>query len=236
MKTILKLSMLLVALTTGGICFAQVRSCHYEVHTHSYFRPQPRFEDSFDLRLGIGSGPVMAASKFIHGNSYWGHDYMNIGNASLDEFYSDYHGPTSTTGAISLGADFFIKRWFSVSVDLAATFIWHDMYDAVTDVKVGNETGAALYILPRAKFIYMNRPNVRLYGSIGVGLVKYIGFDKLRYTYRTEYDLVFVDDTLCPTFQMSPIGIEVGRKLFGFAELGYGSMFNGIQAGIGYRF
>ena len=36
--------------------------------------------------------------------------------------------------------------------------------------------------------------------------------------------------------QINPVGIEIGRKLFGFCEAGFGTMYSGAMAGIGYRF
>jgi len=37
-------------------------------------------------------------------------------------------------------------------------------------------------------------------------------------------------------FQITPIGISYGKRLFGFAEMGTGWMFCPVRAGIGYRF
>ena len=61
-----------------------------------------------------------------------------------------------------------------------------------------------------------------MYSSIGIGGL--VGKD--------------MDDDLAvfPVGQVSPVGIEVGRKVFGFCELGFGMMYTGVMAGVGFRF
>ena len=38
------------------------------------------------------------------------------------------------------------------------------------------------------------------------------------------------------SFQMVPIGVTVGKKVFGFFETGIGTQYVGCMAGIGFRF
>ena len=45
----------------------------------------------------------------------------------------------------------------------------------------------------------------------------------------------FVTDCY-PAAQIIPVGICVGRKVFGFAEVGYGTMYVGGMIGVGYSF
>ena len=85
--------------------------------------------------------------------------------------------------------------------------------------------------------MYMNRRYVRLYGSLGIGAAFYGGFDKLTYSYTDSRGSVqFEDNSFRACGQFSPIGVEFGNKLFGFAEIGIGSLYAGMQAGIGYKF
>lgn len=196
--------------------------------------------ERFDIRLGVAGSPVRAGSLYLDGGigawlAKYDDNYVWFDNR-LRDIYSDYNGPTRTTGAIGIGFDYAVCRWFSVSADLTVTLLWHDSYDSITNQQVRGGTGAAIYLLPRAKFMYMNRRNVRLYGSLGVGAAKYVGFPKLSYSYASDSGVHFVDNSLRPCGEFSPIGIEVGRKFFGFAELGVGTLYYGLQAGIGYKF
>ena len=67
---------------------------------------------------------------------------------------------------------------------------------------------------------YLNRPKVKLYGSLEAGIV--ISPD--------------ADTDLSPDVQLNPIGVEFGRRFFGSLELGIGMNYTGVRGGIGYRF
>ena len=85
-------------------------------------------------------------------------------------------------------------------------------------------------LVPTVRFTYLNRPIVRLYSSIGVG----VGFCRERTRNVEGYIENNQHETFCPA-QITLLGVSVGRRLFGFAELSTGSL--GVcTAGIGYRF
>ena len=67
---------------------------------------------------------------------------------------------------------------------------------------------------------YLNRPKVKLYGSIEAGVLLSAG-DSL--------DLAF-------DAQLNPIGVEYGTKFFGMLEAGVGMNYFGGRIGVGYRF
>ena len=75
-------------------------------------------------------------------------------------------------------------------------------------------------------------------GSLDVAR-RLAGFRPLRAVYGNidgqELRRLF-PQTLRFTGQFTLIGVEVGRKLFGFLECGSGSIFTGIRAGAGYKF
>lgn len=185
--------------------------------------------ERWSLRLGAGIVSEINVDNFIY-------DYGWSDDWSLSECYEDYHGLTMTAGSWSVGADYRVARWFAVSADIGVDFLWHDMYDGVSGAFEGVRTGVSLTVLPQAKFYYLTRPAVRLYGYIGVGLVKYFGYDGLRNSRRDGSGVHFVDETFEGAFQYAPLGIEAGRRWFGFAELGYGTLFSGLRAGFGFRF
>ncbi len=77
-------------------------------------------------------------------------------------------------------------------------------------------------LMPQAKWSWLNREKVSLYSRVGVGLM---------YAYYINYDNRFVVD-----FQLSPVGIEVGKKHWrGYLEAGVG-MQDFVQGGVLYRF
>lgn len=67
---------------------------------------------------------------------------------------------------------------------------------------------------------YLNRPKVKLYGSLEAGVILSVG---------GGMDLTF-------DAQLNPIGVEFGRKFFGMVEAGVGMNYFGGRIGVGYRF
>ena len=60
-----------------------------------------------------------------------------------------------------------------------------------------------------------------MYGSAGLGIMAGF-FDDEAYIY--------------PTFQLVPLGLTFGRKVYGFAEFGLGTLYIGANIGAGFRF
>ena len=188
-------------------------------------------------RLSVRGGmavPSYTMASFAEGQDYLRSWPMETGTP-ISEIYADYNGPTYSTGAFCLGAEYMVARWFAVSADLSVTPVWHDLYSSITEQKTGTRSGVAFCLVPQAKFVFLNRPWVRLYGKFGIGVVKYFGFD-MRNKKSFNFDVVYSDNSFNAGFQWVPLGIEVGRKFFGYAEAGVGTLYRGISAGVGYKF
>lgn len=87
-----------------------------------------------------------------------------------------------------------------------------------------NPKASTTYDLNLMLMLYGNwftRERINLYSGIGYG---------------TLGDYVDGDGRPSHGFQITPIGISYGKRLFGFAELGTGWMFCPARAGIGFRF
>lgn len=191
------------------------------------------------FRIGIAGTPSSQINYFYSGNAFGSYSYYDFEDDSkLSTIYRDYYGPVSTSGVITLGADFEIKKWLALSIDLGITPLWHDLYNGVTDKKIGSKSGVALQVIPSAKFYYLKRSNIRLYGSIGCGVGKYFNFDRLKYSYSSGSGYEYVDESIQFEFQEAPIGLEISflKKHFAFAEFGFGTMYCGMRAGVGYKF
>lgn len=181
------------------------------------------------VRGAISGTPLTAQNYFKADYNY---NYDN----RLANYYGDYYGPSYTCGAITLGVDVRILKWMSVGLDINVTPIWHDKFHK-NDIKAYRETGTALTFLPMAKFYYFRRPSVMLYGRAGIGFGKYINYSRLKYDYRDDNGRrIFVDKSFKPEIQLVPFGIELGKKVFWYAEIGFGTVYIGGQTGIGYRF
>ena len=140
----------------------------------------------------------------------------------LNRIYRDYEMPMRTTGGISAEIAWLYKDWFTFAVTMSGNFTWQPNADAVTHQKTNTDTSLFIYIVPQARFNWVRRDLVKMYSSVGLGLM-------------AGYDL-YKDFGALPAVQLSPIGIEVGRKVFGFCELGIGMLYTGAMAGVGFRF
>lgn len=174
--------------------------------------------------FGISGTPMVAGNYFTR----------NLDRTSYqdgDNYYvstSNYNGIVRSTGTFLAGIDIKFNRVIAVSVDLGLNAMWLDPSTALSDVG----TGVALYLIPKAKLYYMDRSVVRMYGYVGAGIGKYINYPGLQSGVGVDY----YDGSVKLEGQFVPFGIEFGKKFFGFAELGFGTIFLGAQLGFGYRF
>ena len=113
----------------------------------------------------------------------------------------------------------FNPRW---SVGLGVGYSGFEM--VTKEIATGNVTKRDYFTLMPITAIgrcnYLNRPAVKLYGSLELGAFFTIGGD---------FEVV-------PDVQLNPIGVEFGKRFFGLVELGVGLNYVGVNAGVGYRF
>lgn len=188
-------------------------------------------DERWSVRIGAGTPSAFAPTNFVRRPSSY-----KLGEV-ISAYYRNYYGPAYDSGSYNIGAEYYFARWFSLTADLCAEGLWMDSFDRHTDIKTGTETGIALSLMPQAKFVYLHRPMVRLYSGIGIGATGYIGFDsKRRQSIDENGQHISYSNAVTMTIQITAFGIEVGRKFFGFAEIGTGSLYSGIRAGAGYKF
>jgi hypothetical protein len=80
----------------------------------------------------------------------------------------------------------------------------------------------------RVTFCYLNKPSVRMYSGIGIGLTIDFGKAVVNGEKTTERKL-------WPGGQLTLVGLRFGRALGGFVEFGFGS-YGILNAGLSYKF
>lgn len=136
----------------------------------------------------------------------------------------------SWPGSFIIEPRYNFNSWFSAGLNCQAQIMNDHKYKTETDSETGVETkkyaGTSRFhvytVMPSARFKYMNHPKCTLYGSAQAGLALYL-------INGGKPQPIF-------SFQINPIGVTFGSKLYGYAELGIGTQWFGGHLGIGYRF
>lgn len=127
---------------------------------------------------------------------------------------------------VTFAADYgyWTNEWFSIGGSLSWTTGFARHYSSLTHDYLGSTRYQLIAIMPEVRFAWLRHGMVQLYSSVALGL----GIE-MRPGWRTRYLTEFY-----PAFDFKPIGISIGRKWFGFVELGYGSR-GIINVGFGHR-
>lgn len=143
------------------------------------------------------------------------------GSPRMDAVFADYKGPLYTAGLYNLEFNIIRKKWLVSSFSLGTTSFWRPTFSVLDGRRKGAKVHSVLSLMHTWRFTYVNRPVFRMYSSIGLGIVM---------TYDPR------PDEILPIFQLAPLGISVGKRIYGFGEIGLGAEYIGGRAGIGYRF
>lgn len=183
--------------------------------THSHTKPL--LPHTHELRLGTSFGGTTCGTLIAHNYD------INYNGNNLDrpmEF-----GPTHRY-TLSLDYGYWVNEWLSVGASVTYMAGLRNIFDNLTKERMMTLHDGDLSIMPIVRMAWYRRGIVQLYSSIGVGID--INIWELNYDGRDiQHDIYFALDTKF-------IGIAVGRKCFGFVEVGYGSR-GLINAGIGVR-
>ena len=167
-----------------------------------------------EWRFGLSGLPAIDA--LIHGRF---HDHEPY-DVDIDHAYESYGGPRRMLGLLSAEYSINRSKRFTFAVGGYVNYIWNRVND-YAGRRTGTEIGLSLHVIPTARYKYVSKPAFSAYGSIGLGAM--VGCDDGEFF-------------ALPTFQIIPIGITFGRKVYGFAEYGAGFTYLGGSVGIGYRF
>lgn len=169
-----------------------------------------------EIRIGWSLEPLFF-KNLVSSSPY----YMTYGyNYGLGDAYPDKDTEKYSAGVFSIEYNHFIKDWLSISVDGGFTPLWVERKNAF-DVKLPNQKGVIFYVVPKVRFSYLRTDLVTLYSDVGIGLC---------------FGPVKGDFVLYPMFHSTPVGITVGRKVYGFAETNLSMKNVGFTCGAGIRF
>lgn len=176
----------------------------------------PLVANTAELRLGTAAVPFTPIG--YTSDNYWEYNF-NPGELD-DDLY--YNSPRWFTLGIEGGA--WIKEWLYVGGTVVYVSGVRTIREAPHNKRVGAFNFNSYTLMPMVRFAWVRSGIVQLYSSLGLG-VGVSHFDQnggTTWVSNVAYDLTF-------------IGISVGRKFFGYCDLGAGSR-GVLSAGIGFRF
>ena len=180
-----------------------------------------------DIQIGIGDPllPAIASGHYIVFGCR--PDYL-WQRTAFDWFGPDTYKGIYCTPNISIGYKYCLTKWFWLGATVSYTGLYDVYYDRVTNEKVSTQSDQIITIMPSVRFSWLNKKYVTLYSGLSVGYALDL------YQRKSATDPY----TACSHgagFQLTAVGVHVGRKWYGFTEIGVG--FQGfIQAGFGYNF
>lgn len=136
-----------------------------------------------------------------------------------------YSGPLRMSGAVSAVYTYRARRWLEVGGSVTYAGFYRNFMHASDRRVAFRQREHYLALMPVLRFSWFNSRTVRLYSTFQLGWQ--LGFEK--------YSSDRFDTFHYAAIQVTPLGISVGRRIFGYAEIGIG-MRGVLVGGIGYRF
>ncbi len=180
-----------------------------------------------DIQFGFGE-PILPA--LVTGQIFKSGipDYY-IEQSAVDWFGPDTYSPGRFfTPTISVGYKYRFAKWFWFGGTISYTGFYQNYFDRVTGTKFSTDKTHVICIMPSVRFSWLNKKYVTLYSGLSLGY----GMDIEQYNTSTTRS-TYIEHGVA--FHLTAIGVHVGKKWYGFAELGVG-MLGVFQAGFGYNF
>lgn len=154
----------------------------------------------------------------------------------IDTHRDDWFAPDVYGAAYALLPTFSFTYYYSVLtwLQVGGEVQYYGEYSVVRDRLTHDRLGvsgySALNIMPSVRFQYLNKRYVGLYSGVSLGL--FLGFT----SGSKLYDPTNSNECgVLPAFQVTALGVRVGNKVFGTAEIGVGNK-GFATIGIGARF
>lgn len=174
--------------------------------------------------IDAGMGPISAAGNYAVTGAVlrpFAEVFAVIFTFGLykpEENYDEYH----TSPGFSLRGGYQVNPWLMVTGDLNYGAARADRKEVENGPTISTDHWKSLSLLPGVHFTYLNKGKWQLYSGLAAGAA-----------FLHEDD---GDDVLF-TFEAIPFGARFGKKVYGSAELNWGSEFGAyFRAGVGIRF
>lgn len=148
-----------------------------------------------------------------------------------DLFYLSHYtlGDMTTTGAINLNYSYNFSKHITIGSFVSYINYSRDINENKSNSKYGDAVERNADMTPRFTYFWHNKNIFRLYSGIGVSF----GYKWIKYNFlETHYS--------SREFEWKPqltlIGIQAGRRVYGFGEANLKGRLGYLNMGLGYRF
>ena len=139
----------------------------------------------------------------------------------LDHLYRNRYLGKYTTAIISTELLMNLARKFSLGISFGCDSFWKDYYDPLSNSKI-RKTSVIFIAMATAYGNWYQSDILRVYSGASLGI--HVGFN-------IQSNVIFY-----PSAQLIPVGLTVGKRVYGLVELSSGLSWIGGRIGIGYKF
>ena len=179
------------------------------------FRPARPFK--FDISVTGGAG---AANDHV---SQFEDNYGSLGYSesyTVAEMYTDKIANISFSGLYSFLFEARLAKRIVVGGEAMVTRLTGDVYHGFSKTKARTAVSYGVYIMPEVRFYYYLTRVTSMSGAVSAGAGFFQG----------------CANKVAPEYQIKPLAFTIGGRLYAKGELSFGSVFNGVNLGIGYKF
>ena len=184
-----------------------------------------RIHSDLHHELGISAGPNSIIGGTVYGTvGFFGALFSGLGHERTRlDFYGEY----------GLHYYYQVKPWCQVGVKTTIDAAKMVTYTDTTYSTVSrSSTFLLLSVMASVRFTYLNRPWVRLYSGVDLGCGFLFTGEKS--SSKSEEGKDSDNDNILFAFNVTPIGVNVGKRFFGMAEINFG-FDSWFKVGIGCR-
>lgn len=188
---------------------------------HAQNQKERKLHSDLQNEIGVGGGIASAMGFVVHGSIGFIEVFFGgLSNQPIDmKWYGQY----------GVNYHYQVKHWCQLGVKFTIESSKITRYTDTTKWVVKSVSKEVLCVfMPSVRFAYLNRPWVRLYSGVDVGVGYFID-NKDNVSESTRSGNFFF------AFNVTPIGVNVGKKFYGMFETNFG--FDSVfKIGLGARF
>lgn len=183
------------------------------------FRPMRPYK--VDMSVSVSPGFSSATGRRFH-SGYLDYKHLYDGRYPSVEarFEDSMEHYVENSGTYTFRVETKLYEWLVLGGEVSYAHFRADAYRGLVAEPLGKRHGDVIYVMPEVRFRYFRTRLSTMSSAISAGVGFHWGFRH----------------TVYPELQVYPFTYTLGSKIYGKAELTFGTMLNGVSFGAGIRF